>query len=354
MHLRNTVSARTVTIAEQAETLRRSEEDLRITLHSIGDAVISTDTDGRIVRMNEVAEKLTGWSQAEAVGKPSTDVFRIVQGEARQQCANPVEKVLASGEHVELANHTVLVSRTGREYQIADSGSPIRDRDGQIVGVVLVFRDVTEQYVLEERLRQSQKLEAVGQLAGGVAHDFNNMLGGIIGGAELLEMGMTPNDEQRKALDIIINAAERARELTRKLLVFSRKGRLNLVPIDVHVAIRETVQILERTIDKRIKIEVALDAADSTINGDISQIQNALLNLGINASHAMPEGGTIRFATRNTVIEDLFCRTNTFDLKPGPFVDIEVRDTGCGIVPENLKRVFEPFFTTKGVGKGTG
>jgi PAS domain S-box-containing protein len=167
--------------------LKTSQENLKVTLNSIGDAVIATGVDGCVTMMNPIAEQLTGWKIEEAAGHPLPDVFKIVNAQSREEVENPVEKVLSSGEIVGLANHTVLISKNGSEYQIADSGAPIRSGSNEITGVVLVFRDVTREYEIDEQVRHSQKMEAIGQLAGGVAHDFNNMLGGIMGSAELLD-----------------------------------------------------------------------------------------------------------------------------------------------------------------------
>ena len=169
--------------------------------------------------MNPVAERLTGWPMAEAVTRPLSEVFNIVNAQSRRSVASPVENVLASGEVIGLANHTLLISRDGREYQIADSGAPILSDAGEIVGVVLVFRDMTEEYALQEQLAQSQKMDAVGQLAGGVAHDFNNMLGGIMGAAELLQEDL--DDAGSDYVEMILNSAQRAADLTRKLLSFA-------------------------------------------------------------------------------------------------------------------------------------
>ncbi len=352
--LRTVVARNTAVIAEQAGAVRRVAEDLRITLDSIGDAVIATDVHGKIARMNPVAERLTGWSAADAIGRPLPEVFRIVQAQTRQPSENPVEQVLATGEVVALANHTVLIAKNGTEFQIADSGAPIRNDKGAVVGVVLVFRDVTERYALEEKLRHSQKMEAVGQLAGGVAHDFNNMLAAILGAADLMAIKIPKDDLTRKYVDIVAKSAERAAELTRKLLAFSRKGEVETVVVDMHQVIRDVVTMLEHTADKRVRIETSLTAEPSTVMGDFVQLQSALLNLGVNACHAMPEGGSLTFSTRLTELDPIACRNSAFALKSGWHIEVDVRDTGCGIPVENIGKVFDPFFTTKEVGKGTG
>lgn len=349
-----TVTTDITDIKRAEEALRRSEENLRVTLDSIGDAVIATDTDGRIVRMNPVAELLTGWSAGDAAGRPLAEVFRIVNAASRAEVENPVAMVLASGKIVGLANHTVLIAKNGREYQIADSGAPIRSQTGVTIGVVLVFRDVTEEYALQEQLRQSQKLDAIGQLAGGVAHDFNNMLGGIMGGAELLKLRLPDDEKCTEYFDIIMKSAERAADMSGKLLAFARRQASGSTPVDVHRAVEDAVAILKNTIDKRIEIELDLTAEASAVIGNGSHLQSVFLNLGINAAHAMPSGGRLSFRSKVAELSTAYCAASTFDLTPGKYVEIEVRDTGCGIRPEDLPRIFEPFFTTKETGKGTG
>jgi PAS domain S-box-containing protein len=336
--------------AEQA--LRASEENLRITVESIGDAVIATDSVGRVMRLNRVAERLTGWTVAEAAGRPLGEVFRIVNALTRAACEDPVAKVLASGQVVGLANHTVLLARGGREYQIADSGAPIRAAGGTIVGVVLVFRDVTEEHALQEQLAQSRKLDALGQLAGGVAHDFNNMLAGIMSAAELL--GRHGDDVQRRTrlLEVIATAAGRAADLTRKLLAFARKGTGLRVPVPVHEALLGAVALLQHTIDKRVVVRQQFDARRDLVEGDLAELQSVFLNLGLNAAHAMPGGGLLEFGTRETIPPDSVAQG--FELDPGPYLEVTVHDSGCGIPAEVLPRIFDPFFTTKAPGQGTG
>jgi len=340
---------------KQAEdALRRSEEKLRITLDSIGDGVIATDAEIRITRMNPVAETLTGWSSSEAIGQPIEEVFRIIQKETRKPQDNPAKFILASGELTNLNDNTLLIAKNGREFQIADSGAPIRNENGEVVGVVLVFRDVTEERVLQEQVLHSQKMETVGQLAGGVAHDFNNMLGGIIGAAELLKKRLPSEQKTDKFLGMIVDSAERAADLTRKLLAFSRKQHVESTPVDVHAALNQTLALLKNTVDRRIQIRSDLSAESARVAGDLAQLQNAFLNICLNATQAMPEGGELSISTQRVDLDQVACETSPFQLQPGPHLEIEFRDSGCGIPAENLERIFEPFFTTKEQGKGTG
>lgn len=344
-----------ITERKQAELARqRNEENLRVTLESIGDAVIATDVDGRVVRMNPVAEHLTGWSIAEAQGQPLGDVFRIVNLYSRETVDNPVSKVLRTNGVVGLANHTVLLSRSGEEHQIADSGAPIRSADGETVGVVLVFRDVTAEYALQERLRQSEKMEAIGQLAGGVAHDFNNVLTGIMGSAELLADHVSASEEAKEFLSIIVRSAEQAAELTSQLLSFARKEPARKVRFDVHDVLGDALGILRRTIGSHVATHTELQAGKSFVEADPMQLQSAFINLGINAAQAMPNGGKITVRTHQVSLCAADCEVSPFDVAEGDYVAIDVADTGHGMAPEVLTHVFEPFFTTKGSHQGTG
>ncbi len=334
--------------------LRESETNLSITLNSIGDAVIATDSAQKITRMNPIAQQLTGWCFEEARGKVLTEVFRIINAHTRQSVESPAEKVLREGRIVGLANHTVLISKDGTERQIADSGAPIRNANQEIVGVVLVFRDVTENYRVEEQLRQSQKMDAIGKLAGGIAHDFNNQLAGIMGYADLIRGLVHQDTSLLRYCDNIIRSSQCAADLTNKLLAFARKGNYQSVPVNLHSIIGEVVSMLEHTIDRRITIRRHLDAAVAVTLGDPSQLQSALLNLAINARDAMPDGGELIFKTQTVVLSsDDFAETG-FSISGGHYVRIQIKDTGTGIDSKVIPCIFEPFFTTKEQGMGTG
>ena len=223
--------------------------------------------------------------------------------------------------------------------------------------------DVTELKVAEaeragilEQLHQSQKIDAIGQLAGGVAHDFNNLLGGIMGAAELLQRSAAdvPEAKQRSYAGMIIEASKRAADLTSKLLTFSRKGTKDFAPVDILRVVEDTAEILRRTIDKHINIAVEATPTPRTVTGDASMLGNVFMNLGINASHAMPDGGALLFKVRSLTLDQYYCMASPYTISPGQYVEIQVIDTGCGISPDVQKRIFEPFFTTKSPGQGTG
>jgi len=341
-------------LQETRSSLSRSEENLRITLDSIGDAVISTDTSGLVTRMNPVAETLTGWAFAEAVGKRLAEIFPLIDATTRQPRPNPLDKILAAGATVALERNTLLLARNGAEYRIADSGAPIRNCEGQVIGMVLVFRDITEEFARETQRNQSRKLEVIGQLAGGVAHDFNNMLGGILGSAEIMAMHLGKESPLQRYITIIIKACENAAGLTRKLLTFSRKNVVMVAPMDIHGALANALSLLEHSLDKSITIKRDFNATAPTIEGDSSLIENSIINLCVNAAQAMEGGGTLTLTTMNVLLDETFCQSSPFDIAPGLYVRIDIQDTGGGMEPELLDRIFEPFFTTKGVGKGTG
>jgi len=220
--------------------------------------------------------------------------------------------------------------------------------------ILAVVRDINTRKIMEEQLHQSEKLQAVGTLAGGVAHDFNNQLTGIIGWTELIQDRIGDDPDLNTATANILTSAQRASDLTAQLLAFARKGKFESKPVDIHVLIGEVTQLLTHTIDKRISIETRLEAESPFTIGDPSQLQNALLNLGVNARDAMPRGGRLVFATRNVEItrDKEMCRLK--EVEPGPYVEISVTDTGEGMDKETQKFIFEPFFTTKNATKGTG
>jgi PAS domain S-box-containing protein len=204
--------------------LEAERERLLVTLKSIGDAVIATDTRGNILLLNQMAEKLTGWNQVDAVGKPLQEVFHVIHGQSHQSVKNPVEHVLAAGSVIGLADQVILVDRKGRGKNIADSCAPIRDSNGEIIGVVLVFRDITEHLKIEAELLKIKKLESIGVLAGGIAHDFNNILAAILGNINLASFDNELKESTRTLLSEAEKASLRAKDLTQQLLTFAKGG----------------------------------------------------------------------------------------------------------------------------------
>jgi PAS domain S-box-containing protein len=333
--------------------LFEKQESLKITLNSIAEAVIATDNQGRITHMNPVAEVLSGCTSEDALGKKLSEVVRVTDSDNNVP-EEPIEKMaLEKTEKLDLGSFNKLINPQGKTLRISISVSPIKNESKNVSGVVAVFRDLTEEMLIQEKLKQSQKMDAIGQLAGGVAHDFNNALSGIIGATQLLEREIQ-GEFANKILKMIEKSADRAADLTAKLLAFSRKSSLDIASQDFHAVIQTSIDILSRTIDKKITLVKKLEAQETVVCGNFSELESVILNLGINASHAMPDGGTISFYTKNEVLDQKYCETSNFVLTPGKYILLEVKDTGCGIPPENLGKIFDPFFTTKEPGKGTG
>ena len=469
---------------EMLSRLIKSEENIRVTLHSIADGVIATDVGGYVSWMNPVAETLTGWGSKEARGKPLPVVFKIYNSRTRLPADNPVTRILETGNIVGLANHTVLLSKDGAEYQIADSGAPIRNTDGEIIGTVLVFRDVTEEYSLRERIaenekrmqlaiagaelgtwdwnvksgemllndrwaemlgyapdelapdletwktmihpddlpdvlekwnghlagetelyqsehrlrnkegqwmwflgkgrviewdpdghpvracgthlniheqkihnermRQVERIDAIGRLAGGIAHDLNNLLSPILGYGELLLKNTSQNSEQRKHIKEILNACLRARDLVSRLLAFCRKQPLNLKSVNINETINGMESLLRRTIPEDIEIKIVMTPDLPAVIVDTGQIEQIIMNLAVNAADAMPDGGRLALETAVYELEkeDVVDRP---EVTPGRYVMLAVSDTGCGMDASVRGHIFEPFFSTKGeLGTGLG
>ncbi len=479
-------------------------EELGTTLQSIGDAVIATDATGAVRRMNPIAEKLTGWELRDADGRQLDEVFVITNEETKQPVESPVARVLREGIVVGLANHTVLTSRDGVERPIADSGAPIRDVQGILRGVVLVFRDVTQEHEIErallaserrfarildsgiigvvvcdhdeaiteandaflemlgytrqelldgridgaaltppdwhpardraraelaasgrnapweselvrrdgsrapilvadttldethliklvvdlgalkraererailetraqealserehteallhqteDQLRQSQKMEAVGRLAGGLAHDFNNVLSVILSYTEMILARVVADEPLRNDLEEIRTAGRRAADLTRQLLLFSRQKVIKPKALALNELIVGMEKMLRRVIGEDVELVLACAQALGKVWADPGSIDQVIMNLAVNARDAMPTGGRLTIGTANVVLDDASARQLP-GMKPGPHVRLTVSDTGVGMDRDVQAHIFEPFFTTKEQGKGTG
>lgn len=343
------IAQRTTHEADDAvKALRHSEENLSITLNSIGDAVITTDDAANITRMNPVAEKLTGWVAAEAVCQPLAKVFQIVNQETRNIIECPAIRILHEGVVMGLTNGTILISRDGSERIIADSGAPIRDAMGTVVGVVLVFRDVSEQHRLEERGRRIDKLEAIGQLAGGLAHDFNNLLMGIFGNIELAKMDLSPSHPALISLQAAHNSLDNARHLTGRLLTFAKGGTPVLETVDLRLRICDLVKFHLAGSNVAAQFDIPQDLWP--IMADKGQIADVVSNLTVNAKEAMPLGGTLHVQARN--VADARDADNSE--RCGNMVKLVFRDEGVGIPPSIIGKIFDPYFTTKQTGCGLG
>ncbi|MGC4121003.1 MAG: PAS domain S-box protein [Myxococcales bacterium] len=338
-----------ITERKRAElALAQEKERLSVTLRSIGDAVISTDVSGRVTLMNRMAERLTGYKAAEAVGKPIGEVFRIIDPATRERRDDPVQKVLATGGVVELSGRTVLLSRDGAERSIGDSGAPIRDDRSQVVGVVLVFRDTTERERLEEAERRAQRLESLGLLAGGIAHDFNNLLSGLFSYVDLTREACHEPEVVREYMTSAASVLGRAKGLTAQLRTFAKASAPVRKVVDLGSLLRETTHFVltGSAVSPVFDISPELD----NVHADPGQLGQAVENLLINAKQAMPGGGQL------TVRAENLGRGASLPegLSQGRYVKVAIQDTGTGIGPEHLAKVFDPFFTTKKTGSGLG
>jgi PAS domain S-box-containing protein len=328
--------------------VKASEENLQSTLDSIGDAVISTDTERRIVRMNPVAETLTGWARTEAIGQPLSRVFHAQNRETKEMPESTLYKTLESGEIVRFSDNTELVSKDGRKALIAVSTAPIRDAAGAIDGAVLIFRDFTEEHYMHEQMQRVHQLEQIGTLAGGIAHDFNNILAGVFGNLELITE-LVPNEHPAvKYLEQTKNSAERARNLTNQLLTFAKGGEPIKGAVDLSNMIRDIARF--DLSGSKVKLQFTQAPELHQIAVDGSQIQQVISNLVINGAQAMPNGGHLHIELKNHRQE----QNQEDGSTPGDYIQISVHDEGDGIDEELLPRIFDPYFSTKHGGRGLG
>ena len=338
------VIVRNITERKRAEeALAAEKERLSVTLRSIGDGVITASSQGKVILMNRVAEELTGWSQEEAEGKPLDLVFNVVDRQAAEGYSDQISRdtatVTMSGD---------LIGRDGGKHVISNSMAPMKDRRGRVLGVVIVFRDITEERQREEERLRASKLESVGLLAGGIAHDFNNFLTAILGNIALARVQMR---EDKKVAELLIRsetAARQARDLTQQLLTLSRGDWPTKKTSSARELIEECAGFSLR--GSNVGCHLDLDPDVALVEIDRGQIGQVLHNLIINADQAMPEGGVIEIRASNVHIK----RPDTRPLAPGDYVVVSVRDRGIGIPQQHLDKIFDPYFTTKTRGSGLG
>ncbi|MDC7232358.1 MAG: PAS domain-containing protein [Spirochaetales bacterium] len=331
----------------QAEReLRRLRNYLENILDSMPSVMIGIDRRRAITFWNGEAVRVSGIPEKEAAGRKVEEVLPWLESSTEL-----LDKVLHTG--AALQNKRTVRKVGTRLTHEEVTVFPLRIND-KIEGAVIRMDDISEGIRLQEQLFQSQKMDAIGQLSSGMAHDFNNILGGIFGAADLMSSSIEKESENGKFLSLIIESAQRASGLVSRLMTFSRSETDYFSLVDTHKIINDAVSILENTLDKRISLVKDLQAEICTVKGDDSQLQTMFLNLAINASHAMPEGGEIEFFSTVTTLDEASSRIGSFKLTPGAYLLLKVSDTGEGIPPEIVSRIFEPFFTTKEQGKGTG
>ncbi|MGC1295034.1 MAG: ATP-binding protein [Alloacidobacterium sp.] len=328
-------------LQKSSTELHESREWLRTTLHSIGDAVIACGADSNVEFMNNVAEELTGWSMAEAIGKPLQQVFHIIHELTREDAENPVEKVRRMNTVIGLANHTALVSRNGTEYVIDDSAAPIRDKDGSMIGIVLVFRDVTDQRRTEAALIATEKLAVAGRLAASIAHEIHNPLDSV---ANLHYLLARENDLDKRTeyLEMAQQELKRTMQISRTLLNLYREP---IAPVDVDLKelLEGVLLLLQRRLDNQ-GIRVRQDFGGSfVVEVFPAELRQVFANVIANAVDAAGPEGRILIRMRGLPAEEF----------RGAGVVIQILDSGPGITDQASQKLFQPFFTTKGE-QGTG
>jgi len=345
---------------ETSEALRESEAQLQqqtrilnSILDGMGDGVVVIGTDGRTLLFNKEASRVLGIAKRDIVAEAWPETYGLFLSDGQTVLGveqNPLCRAMKGEPLVQMdlrvANAVVA------DAFIAITATPLRERDGAVVGAIALLRDVTQRRSLEQQLLQSQKMDAVGQLAGGVAHDFNNLLTIIVGCGELALADLEGDDVERGNLVEILEAAHRATLLTQQLLAFSRQQVIAPTEIQLNEVVAEFETMLRRLITGRVMLTTVLRPGLSSITADKSQLEQVILNLVINARDAMPNGGTLRIETDEESLNE--SAAAELGASPGRFVALMVTDTGSGMPEETRKRIFEPFFTTKEVGKGTG
>jgi len=336
-----------ISIRKQAEeALRESENKYRTVLEANPDSVIVYDMEGKVTYLNPTFTKVFGWTLKECFGK-KMDMF--VPEENWPETIEMIEKVLA-GENltgIETFRHT----KAGDVIPVSVSGAIYHDRDGNPVGSVVNLRNIYEQKKLEAQIQQVQKLEAIGTLAGGIAHDYNNLLMGILGNASLMTFDLESNHPHYEKLKNIEKYVQSGADLTKQLLGFAKGGKYEVKPIDINDVVRQSSEMFSRT-KKEIRIQRNLQKDIWSVEADANQVEQVLLNLYVNAGQAMPGGGQLYLQTKNVTLDDHY--TRLFSVKAGNFVKISITDTGIGMDEQTIKRIFDPFFTTKDMGRGTG
>ncbi len=342
------LSAEIVERKKAEESLRASETKYRTIVDNVGMGVTLIGQDMRLIELNR--QMMTWFPNVPRNDNPLCyQVFNNPPFDAPcPQC--PVIKALYDCQVHEITRENTIEGKQ-RTFRIV--ASPVFDAQGDISGIIEIVEDVTERLILEQQFHQAQKMESIGQLAGGVAHDFNNILQAIIGYSQMLLDSLKENDACYEFGTEIARGAERATALTRQLLAFSRRQVLKMEDLDLNEVIGNVMKMVKRVIGEHIQARVIPGHKLGTIHADRGQMEQVLMNLCVNARDAMPEGGVLSIETENVVFDDSYCASHSWAI-PGRHVLLSVTDSGIGMDAHTLERVFEPFFTTKELGKGTG
>lgn len=348
------VAERTEHLVTAHDELRLSVNVLQSTFRSMAEAVLVIDRDGNVLLSNPAAERML-LHRAGMNLRNLRALSDVLHGDGVTPLKSdelPSARVLR-GDPFEELEMIVRPHNGDTERHLMISGRPMHDAQGAISGAVLVYHDATNSRETERQLQQSQKLDAIGKLTGGVAHDFNNMLTVISGNTETLVASLKQQPELQRAARLIDDAAQRCAELIQHLLAFARKQPLQPRDVEINAAIADVAKLLRPTLGEQIQIETALEQGPMTSHIDPSRLTNAVLNMAINARDAMPNGGKLLLETRRVVLDEAYAQANV-DVRPGPYIMLAVSDTGTGMPAGVQDKAFEPFFTTKEVGKGSG
>jgi PAS domain S-box-containing protein len=340
-------------IAERSEAEEAHQRE-----HSLIESLIETapvlilvlDAQGRVVRFNHCAEQTTGYRFDEIQGKSWLETFIA---EANRGEVGELLQQSMSGATMRGVVYAIL-TKAGLYREVLWHDQLLSNAGSDTLGLLVIGQDVTDHRELELRLHQAEKMEAIGRLAGGVAHDFNNQLACVMGWAEILGSESQNESAVRECAERILQASRRAGDLTSQLLAYSRKGKYVTRPVDLHELVNEVTAMLLRSIDKRITLQVDLIATQFHTLGDSTQLGNAILNLALNARDAMPNGGTLAIKTEQRQVDQDITSVAPDEVAPGTYIDLSVSDTGTGMDADTQRRMFEPFFTTKDEGRGIG
>lgn len=351
--LEQLVTSRTESLNQSQSELERAGARLQAAIESTNNGFLVEDVSGNTAVVNDLFLTHLGIDHETFSPGQASEILAAFTRPGGISAGTQEEWIAKRGTNERIDCEVTLSLPERRVLNVYSA--PVKDARGNLVGRVWNTQDLTEQRQLEEGLRQSQKMEAVGQLAGGVAHDFNNLLAGILGNLTLVQMalGTTINDEGRESLAHAIKAGERAVELVRQLLGFSRRSRMDLKPCDANLVLAEVRDLLAATIDRRISVELDLEEAPWRAMADVGMLGQVIMNMSVNAKDAMPNGGKLKLRSSNRILTRSDLRSHP-EVPPGDFICLSVEDNGEGIPPEVQAKIFEPFFTTKEPGKGTG
>ena len=341
------------------QKLQESEKKYRDLVENANSIILRRDIKGNITFFNEFAQRLFGYTEDEILGRNVQGTI-LPDSESIKRNLENLSEGLQQDPEKQIVSEDENILRSGESVWIAWTYKPIFDGNEKLKEILCIGNDITElkraakeKKALEAQLQGAQKMEAIGTLAGGIAHDFNNILQAIIGYTQIILMGKESGDHDYEKLEAIEKSAQRASELTKRLLIFGRKVESQLKPLDLNQEVVQVSKMLERTIPKMIGIELHLTENLKVISADPVQIEQIMMNMGVNARDAMPDGGKLIFETKDVTLDDKFCN-NHLGASPGKYVLLKVSDTGHGMEKELQEHIFEPFFTTKETGKGTG